>query len=117
MTTTSPAVLSEIYPEMSSREDWGQGRQSDDSFVFIDGGTPREFEEAHIANSRNIPLADLHKFLPELRDLAKGETLVPLCRTGSRVHIAHDNLVHNGILTATTKFRVNNQCGDTSLKI
>jgi rhodanese-related sulfurtransferase len=68
--------------------------------VFVDVRTPIEFEEVHIPDSKNIPLADLPRFLPELREMAKNQTLVFLCRTTNRVQIAYDYLVRNGITNA-----------------
>ena len=97
MTTIAEAVQKELFPGMSHQELSAEGPSSDPSFIYIDVRTPSEFEEAHILNSRNIPLADLNKFFQELQELAKGKTLILLCRTGNRVQIAHDYLVNNGV--------------------
>jgi rhodanese-related sulfurtransferase len=97
MATTTEALHKAIYPVTQGDEHGAPGHQTDTSFIFIDVRTPSEFEEAHIPESRNIPLADIHKFLPELREAAKSQTLVLLCRTANRVQIAHDHLVNNGI--------------------
>ncbi|UCE64454.1 MAG: rhodanese-like domain-containing protein [Nitrospirota bacterium] len=97
MTATAEAIQKTIDPFTHGNEHVAQGGQTETSSLFIDVRTPSEFEEAHIPESRNIPLADIHKFLPELREAAKGQTLVLLCRTHNRVQIARDHLVKNGI--------------------
>ncbi len=65
--------------------------------IVIDIRTPREFEEVHIPGSRNIPLTDLQKFLPELSELATTQSLTLVCRTHNRVKIAYDHLSNSGI--------------------
>ena len=97
MTTTAEAIQKTIHPIAQGDTHGVQGGQTETSSLFIDVRTPGEFEEAHIPESRNIPLADIHKFLPELREAAKRQTLVLLCRTHNRVQIARDHLVKNGI--------------------
>lgn len=65
--------------------------------VLIDVRTPKEYEEVHIPESRNIPLPDLHKFLDELKILSHERPLTLLCRTQNRVKIAYDYLTNNGV--------------------
>ena len=65
--------------------------------VLIDVRTPKEFEEIHIPEARNIPLADLHKFVEELKGLSQERPLVLICRTQNRVKIAYEYLINNGI--------------------
>jgi len=97
MTATAEAIQKTIYSVTQGNDHGVQGGQTETSLLFIDVRTPSEFEEAHIPESRNIPLADVPKFLPELREAAKSQTLVLLCRTHNRVQMAHDHLVKNGI--------------------
>ncbi len=65
--------------------------------VFIDVRTTGEFEEVHIAGSRNIPLTDLQSFLPELSEIAESHELTLVCRTQNRVKLAYYQLVSEGI--------------------
>ena len=96
MGTTLSTEKDTIYP-------WIQGdglltqEQALGSQLLVDVRAPSEFGEAHIPGSRNIPLADLHKFLPELTETAKGQAIVLVCRTQNRVKIAYDHLVNSGI--------------------
>ena len=97
MTGTAEATQKAIYPTKRGREQSGQNLARDSSFLFIDVRTPSEFGEVHIPGSRNIPLADLPKFLPELQETARRQMLILLCRTQNRVQLAHDHLMKNGV--------------------
>ena len=97
MTATADAIQQTIYPATQGTEYGVQGGQTTPSVLYIDVRTPSEFDEVHIPESRNIPLADLPKFVPDLREAAKSQTLVLLCRTQNRVQMAHDHLLRNGI--------------------
>ena len=97
MATTTETIHQAIYPDTRVDKQPVQNNQAESSSVFIDVRTPSEFEEVHIPDSKNVPLADLPKFLPELRERAKSQTLVLLCRTQNRVQMAYDHLVKNGI--------------------
>ncbi len=70
---------------------------SEKPVMFVDVRTPLEFETVHIPNARNIPLPDLHKYVEELRNLAKDFSLVLVCRTQNRVQIAYEYLMNSGI--------------------
>jgi rhodanese-related sulfurtransferase len=65
--------------------------------VLIDVRTPKEFEEVHIPEARNIPLADLHQFLGELKGLSQERAFTLMCRTQNRAKIAHEYLTGHGI--------------------
>lgn len=97
MPTRTEFLQREPFPLIQDNKHGVQNDQKEAPLVFVDIRTPIEFEEVHIPDSKNIPLADLHKFLQELRELAKNQTVVLLCRTTNRVQIAYDYLVNNGI--------------------
>ena len=97
MTAPAEAMQKTEYAVTPPNGDAGQDNQAVASPLFIDVRTPSEFEEVHIPDSKNVPLADLPKFLPELRETAKSQTLVLLCRTQNRVQMAYDHLAKNGI--------------------
>ncbi len=97
MTSTAEARQKTIYAVTLTNEHGSQDHPASGSSIFIDVRTPSEFEEVHIPDSKNVPLADLPKFLPELRETAKSQTLVLLCRTQNRVQMAYNHLVKNGI--------------------
>lgn len=65
--------------------------------VLIDVRTPKEFEEVHIPAARNIPLADLHQFLKELKGLSQERPITLVCRTHNRVKIAYEYLTNHGV--------------------
>ena len=65
--------------------------------VYIDVRTPQEFENVHIAGSRNIPLPDLHTYVDELKTLSQERSLMLVCRTQNRVKIAYEYLTNNGL--------------------
>ena len=96
MTTTTDAVQEKVNPWMQGNELDTQGPQIGRSLI-IDVRTPSEFEEVHIPDSRNIPLADLQRFLPELQQVATDHSVTLVCRTQNRVKIARDQLVNSGI--------------------
>ena len=96
MTTTTEAVQEKTYPRLRSHELVARDLQISGS-LLVDVRTPSEFEEVHIADSRNVPLADLQKSLRELQELAKDHSLVLVCRTQNRVKIAYDHLINSGI--------------------
>ena len=96
MGTTLSTEKDMIYPWVQGEglltQEQGTGGQ-----LLVDVRTPSEFGEAHIPGSQNIPLADLHKFLPELKESSKDKAVVLVCRTQNRVKIAYDHLVNSGI--------------------
>jgi rhodanese-related sulfurtransferase len=65
--------------------------------LIIDVRTPKEFEEVHIPEARNIPLADLHQFLGELKRLSQERPFTLMCRTQNRAKIAHEYLTGHGV--------------------
>ncbi len=65
--------------------------------ALIDVRTPKEFEEVHIPEARNIPLADLHQFLEELKGLSQERPFTLMCRTHNRAKIAHEYLTSHGV--------------------
>lgn len=56
-------------------------RLMNDGAVVLDVREPAEFAAGHIANSRNIPVAEIDKRAGEL---PAGKALVVLCESGSR---------------------------------
>ena len=96
MTTTTDAVQEKIYPWIPGNELDTQSPQIGTS-LLIDVRTPSEFEEVHIPDSRNIPLADLQKFLPVIQQVAKDHSVTLVCRTQNRVKMAYDELIKSGI--------------------
>ena len=85
-----------IYPWVQGDGLLTQG-QATVGQLLVDVRTPSEFGEAHIPGSRNIPLADLHKFLAELKVVANDRAIILVCRTQNRVKIAYDHLLNSGI--------------------
>ncbi len=65
--------------------------------VIVDVRTPGEFEEVHIPGSRNIPLTDLKRFLPELQEIARNRGLTLICRTQNRAKFAYNELYRHGV--------------------
>jgi rhodanese-related sulfurtransferase len=92
-TLVDPEPLSQVM----TKEALSASSSSGTTPVLIDVRTPKEFEEVHIPDSRNIPLSDLHKFLEELKGLSQERPLVLICRTQNRVKIAYEYLINNGV--------------------
>ena len=65
--------------------------------IIVDVRTPGEFEEVHIPDSTNVPLADLERMLPGLEMNAKDQQFVLVCRTQNRVKVAFNHLVQAGL--------------------
>lgn len=69
-------------------------------YALIDVRTPNEFQESHISDSMNVPLADLGRFANELREEASRSKIVLVCRTGRRAEIARQRLAKQGVNNA-----------------
>lgn len=65
--------------------------------LWIDVRTPAEFREIHIPGSRNVPLGDLDRFLPELKANAGGKHIGLVCASGKRASLAFEQLAKAGI--------------------
>ncbi len=65
--------------------------------ILVDVRTPGEFEEAHIPDSTNVPLADLEQVLADLERKAQDKQVVLVCRTHNRVKVAFNHLVQAGL--------------------
>jgi len=85
--------------EQKSRKTNGKQALSNprENFLYIDVRTPQEFEGLHISGARNIPLADLHKYVEELKTLSRERPIKLVCRTQNRVKIAYEYLTNNGL--------------------
>ncbi|MFG2708914.1 rhodanese-like domain-containing protein [Streptomyces sp. NPDC048386] len=69
--------------------------------VVIDVRTPGEFAGGHVPGALNIPLDQLDRALPDIRDAAeRGEVLV-VCASGARSEKACVQLAGKGIHTVT----------------
>lgn len=68
-----------------------------EAYLLVDVRTPGEFRAGHIPNSINIPLGDLGRFAPELKDKAAGKNVVLVCRTGKRATTAVEELRKEGL--------------------
>lgn len=66
-----------------------------DNAVIVDVRTDKEFEEGHITNSLNIPLGVLQNRLGDLQE-HKTDTVIVVCRTGSRSAQAAATLLKQG---------------------
>ncbi|MFJ3335027.1 rhodanese-like domain-containing protein [Streptomyces sp. NPDC086766] len=78
-----------------------QARTRLDELTVIDVRTPGEYAGGHIPGALNIPLDQLDRAMPEIRDAARrGEVLV-VCASGARSENACRMLAENGIHTAT----------------
>ncbi|GHD86906.1 rhodanese-like domain-containing protein [Streptomyces naganishii] len=69
--------------------------------VVIDVRTPGEYAGGHVPGALNIPLDQIDRALPDIRDAAeRGEVLV-VCASGARSEKACVRLASEGIRTAT----------------
>ncbi len=72
-----------------------QGPQA--GMLLVDIRTPGEFEESHIPNSKNVPLADLEQALPHLKSTIENKPVVLVCRTQNRVKVVYNQMVKAGL--------------------
>ena len=70
------------------------------SLIYIDVRTPKEFQSVHIPGTRNIPLSELPGYVPELQRLAEEHRLIFVCRTHNRAQQALDYVQAQGITNA-----------------
>ncbi|MBR9920741.1 MAG: rhodanese-like domain-containing protein [Bacteroidetes bacterium] len=76
--------VTELKEKLDAKED----------FVFIDVREPHEYEEFNLGG-KLIPLGDLVKHIPELRE-HQNEEIVVYCRSGNRSGIAQKLLQQSG---------------------
>lgn len=62
---------------------------------LLDVRTPQEFQESHIPNSTLIPMQEIPNNLEKLRQIK--QTILLICRSGSRAHAVQDYLEENNI--------------------
>ncbi|WP_250405214.1 rhodanese-like domain-containing protein, partial [Streptomyces cellostaticus] len=90
MDTTTPGTL-----------DPHQARARLHELTVIDVRTPGEYAGGHVPGALNVPLDQLERALPDIREAAqRGEVLV-VCASGARSENACRTLAANGIHTAT----------------
>ena len=63
--------------------------------MIIDVRTPSEYQSGHIKGSVNIPLDQIKKQIPELKN--KNKTIITCCRSGARSGMAADLLSSAGL--------------------
>lgn len=63
--------------------------------LVIDVRSIGEFQSGHLPGSRNYPLDQLRKSIPELKKLKK--PLITVCRSGTRSSMARNILVSAGL--------------------
>jgi rhodanese-related sulfurtransferase len=81
--------------------DADQARTRLPDLTVIDVRTPREYASGHLPGALNIPLDQLRRALPAIREAAdRGEILV-VCASGARSQNACRTLAEHGVTTAT----------------
>ncbi|WP_435286431.1 rhodanese-like domain-containing protein [Streptomyces bacillaris] len=79
----------------------GEARTRLHELIVIDVRTPGEYAGGHLPGALNIPLDQVQRALPDIRDAAdRGDVLV-VCASGARSENACRILADNGITTAT----------------
>lgn len=68
-------------------------QKDNDSFVFLDVRTPREYADGHIPDAVNIPVQSLSE---HLKDIPQGKKLYVYCESGVRASKASKLLVTSG---------------------
>ncbi|MFK4149656.1 rhodanese-like domain-containing protein [Streptomyces sp. NPDC004065] len=90
MTTPAPTALAPAQAHSRLHE-----------LTVIDVRTPGEYAGGHLPGALNIPLDQLDRALPDIRDAAeRGEVLV-VCASGARSENACRMLAKSGVRTAT----------------
>ncbi|MGW6458275.1 rhodanese-like domain-containing protein, partial [Streptomyces sp. NPDC055078] len=81
--------------------DVDQARTRFDDLTVIDVRTPGEYASGHLPGALNIPLDQVRRALPVIREAAdRGEILV-VCASGARSESACALLAESGVTTAT----------------
>ncbi|MFE7135835.1 rhodanese-like domain-containing protein [Streptomyces sp. NPDC057638] len=70
-------------------------------YAVIDVRTPGEYAGGHLPGALNIPLDQLGRALPELREAAGRRELLMVCASGARSENAARSLVRQGTRAAT----------------
>ncbi|CAM5582705.1 rhodanese-like domain-containing protein [Streptomyces aurantiogriseus] len=69
--------------------------------TVIDVRTPGEYASGHLPGALNIPLDQLRRALPELRDAAERRDILVVCASGARSEKACELLAGQGVPAAT----------------
>ncbi|MEU2283443.1 rhodanese-like domain-containing protein [Streptomyces sp. NPDC013178] len=78
-----------------------QARTRLHELTVIDVRTPGEYASGHLPGALNIPLDQVRRALPELRDAAERRDLLVVCASGARSGKACEFLAGQGIPAAT----------------
>jgi rhodanese-related sulfurtransferase len=81
--------------------DLRQARTRLHELIVIDVRTPGEYAGGHIPGALNIPLDQLDRAMPDIRDAAGRRDVLVVCASGARSENACRMLAENGIHTAT----------------
>ncbi len=68
-----------------------------DEYLVVDVRSPAEFREVHISGSLNIPVDELDRSMPDLRDKAQSKKIALVCRKGIRSKAAYSRLQKENI--------------------
>ncbi|WP_326674924.1 rhodanese-like domain-containing protein [Streptomyces sp. NBC_01237] len=90
MTTPAPRVL-----------DTDQAHDRIDTLTVIDVRTPGEYAAGHLPGAHNIPLDQIRRALPALKEAAERADLLIVCASGARSGNAAKTLTTHGIPAAT----------------
>lgn len=69
--------------------------------TVLDVRTPGEYATGHLPGALNIPLDDLPRALPDIREAADRGDILVVCASGSRSEKACKTLADNGITSAS----------------
>ena len=69
----------------------------DGDCLWIDVRTPAEFRELHVPGSVNVPLGDLERLLPKIKEDAAGKHVGLVCASGRRASVAFEQLIKAGV--------------------
>ncbi|MFH8336620.1 rhodanese-like domain-containing protein [Streptomyces sp. AM6-12] len=78
-----------------------QARERLHELTVIDVRTPGEYAGGHIPGALNIPLDQLDRVLPEIRDAAERGSILVVCASGARSENACRRLAEQGVRAAT----------------
>ncbi|MER5184876.1 rhodanese-like domain-containing protein [Streptomyces sp. NPDC002896] len=78
-----------------------QARARLHELTVIDVRTPGEFASGHLPGALNIPLDQLSRALPAIKEAAEGGEILVVCASGARSENACKTLAGHGVTTAT----------------
>jgi rhodanese-related sulfurtransferase len=74
-----------------------KAKLDDGSAVMVDVRNPDEYEEVHASGVLLVPVNDVLRSVPKIREFAGGKEILFICRTGQRSALAAEYAMAAGV--------------------